>query len=104
MLSGKQLYKLLFLINTVANRHRLADQRIRKTMERGDFRLLHYAGEVTYCVVGESGHAVACRQISITHMGQHRNSCEAFALFYSIFSFVAATFWGTSAVGQLVYC
>ncbi|XP_023689111.1 unconventional myosin-Ih [Paramormyrops kingsleyae] len=32
--------------------HRLADQRIRKTMERGDFRLLHYAGEVTYCVVG----------------------------------------------------
>ncbi|KAK2837302.1 hypothetical protein Q5P01_014514 [Channa striata] len=24
----------------------------RKTLERGDFRLLHYAGEVTYCVVG----------------------------------------------------
>ncbi|KAI1901000.1 hypothetical protein AGOR_G00055630 [Albula goreensis] len=32
--------------------HRLADQKTRKTMERGDFRLLHYAGEVTYCVVG----------------------------------------------------
>ncbi|XP_037536368.1 unconventional myosin-Ih [Nematolebias whitei] len=32
--------------------HKLADKMIRKTMERGDFRLLHYAGEVTYCVVG----------------------------------------------------
>uniref|UniRef100_A0A8C9TG30 Myosin IH n=1 Tax=Scleropages formosus TaxID=113540 RepID=A0A8C9TG30_SCLFO len=31
--------------------HRLADQKTRKTMDRGDFRLLHYAGEVTYCVV-----------------------------------------------------
>lgn len=34
--------------------HKLADQKTRKTMERGDFRLLHYAGEVTYCVVGEA--------------------------------------------------
>ncbi|KPP60780.1 hypothetical protein Z043_121189, partial [Scleropages formosus] len=33
-------------------RHKLADQKTRKTLERGDFRLLHYAGEVTYCVVG----------------------------------------------------
>uniref|UniRef100_A0A3P8WJA1 Myosin IH n=1 Tax=Cynoglossus semilaevis TaxID=244447 RepID=A0A3P8WJA1_CYNSE len=32
--------------------HKLADQKTRKTMDRGDFRLLHYAGEVTYCVVG----------------------------------------------------
>ncbi|KAG7274689.1 hypothetical protein CRUP_021130 [Coryphaenoides rupestris] len=32
--------------------HRLADITTRKTLERGDFRLLHYAGEVTYCVVG----------------------------------------------------
>uniref|UniRef100_A0A3Q3B9E4 Myosin IHa n=1 Tax=Kryptolebias marmoratus TaxID=37003 RepID=A0A3Q3B9E4_KRYMA len=31
--------------------HKLADKMIRKTLERGDFRLLHYAGEVTYCVV-----------------------------------------------------
>ncbi|KAE8292121.1 Unconventional myosin-Ih Myosin-1H [Larimichthys crocea] len=31
--------------------HRLADKMTRKTLERGDFRLLHYAGEVTYCVV-----------------------------------------------------
>uniref|UniRef100_A0A674ETQ3 Myosin IH n=1 Tax=Salmo trutta TaxID=8032 RepID=A0A674ETQ3_SALTR len=31
--------------------HKLADQKTRKTLERGDFRLLHYAGEVTYCVV-----------------------------------------------------
>uniref|UniRef100_A0A6Q2YKS6 Myosin IHb n=1 Tax=Esox lucius TaxID=8010 RepID=A0A6Q2YKS6_ESOLU len=30
--------------------HKLADQKTRKTLERGDFRLLHYAGEVTYCV------------------------------------------------------
>uniref|UniRef100_A0A3B4V6M8 Unconventional myosin-Ih-like n=1 Tax=Seriola dumerili TaxID=41447 RepID=A0A3B4V6M8_SERDU len=29
--------------------HKLADQKTRKTLERGDFRLLHYAGEVTYC-------------------------------------------------------
>lgn len=28
----------------------------RKTLERGDFRLLHYAGEVTYCVVGKINH------------------------------------------------
>uniref|UniRef100_A0A3B4B345 Uncharacterized protein n=1 Tax=Periophthalmus magnuspinnatus TaxID=409849 RepID=A0A3B4B345_9GOBI len=32
-------------------RHKLANQKTRKTLERGDFRLLHYAGEVTYCVV-----------------------------------------------------
>ncbi|XP_040012773.1 unconventional myosin-Ic isoform X5 [Xiphias gladius] len=32
--------------------HKLADQKTRKTLERGVFRLLHYAGEVTYCVVG----------------------------------------------------
>ncbi|KAM9841673.1 unconventional myosin-Ih [Aulostomus maculatus] len=32
--------------------HKLADQRTRKTLDRGDFRLLHYAGEVTYCIVG----------------------------------------------------
>nr|XP_020474253.1 unconventional myosin-Ih-like isoform X2 [Monopterus albus] len=32
--------------------HKLTDQKTRKTLERGDFRLLHYAGEVTYCVVG----------------------------------------------------
>uniref|UniRef100_A0A8C2L8T8 Myosin IHb n=2 Tax=Cyprinus carpio TaxID=7962 RepID=A0A8C2L8T8_CYPCA len=31
--------------------HKLADQKTRKTLERGDFRLLHYAGEVTYSVV-----------------------------------------------------
>uniref|UniRef100_A0A3B5APN7 Unconventional myosin-Ih-like n=1 Tax=Stegastes partitus TaxID=144197 RepID=A0A3B5APN7_9TELE len=31
--------------------HKLADQKTRKTLNRGDFRLLHYAGEVTYCVV-----------------------------------------------------
>uniref|UniRef100_A0A8C1E830 Myosin IHb n=1 Tax=Cyprinus carpio carpio TaxID=630221 RepID=A0A8C1E830_CYPCA len=33
--------------------HKLADQKTRKTLERGDFRLLHYAGEVTYSVVGK---------------------------------------------------
>uniref|UniRef100_A0AAY4B846 Myosin IHb n=1 Tax=Denticeps clupeoides TaxID=299321 RepID=A0AAY4B846_9TELE len=32
--------------------HKLADQKTRKTLERGDFRLLHYAGEVTYSVKG----------------------------------------------------
>ncbi|XP_044190564.1 unconventional myosin-Ih isoform X2 [Thunnus albacares] len=32
--------------------HKLADQKTRKTLGRGDFRLLHYAGEVTYCVIG----------------------------------------------------
>ncbi|KAF6729527.1 Unconventional myosin-Ih [Oryzias melastigma] len=32
--------------------HKLADISTRRTLERGDFRLLHYAGEVTYCVVG----------------------------------------------------
>ncbi|CAB1319438.1 unnamed protein product, partial [Coregonus sp. 'balchen'] len=32
--------------------HKLSDKKTRKTLDRGDFRLLHYAGEVTYCVVG----------------------------------------------------
>ncbi|XP_062845112.1 unconventional myosin-Ih [Trichomycterus rosablanca] len=32
--------------------HKLADQKTRKTLGRGDFRLLHYAGEVTYNVTG----------------------------------------------------
>uniref|UniRef100_A0A3Q0SGY0 Myosin IH n=1 Tax=Amphilophus citrinellus TaxID=61819 RepID=A0A3Q0SGY0_AMPCI len=36
--------------------HKLADKMTRKTLERGDFRLLHYAGEVTYCVVGKRNH------------------------------------------------
>ncbi|TDH12832.1 hypothetical protein EPR50_G00050340 [Perca flavescens] len=39
--------------------HKLADKMTRKTLERGDFRLLHYAGEVTYCVVGKRNHNVA---------------------------------------------
>ncbi|KTF72463.1 hypothetical protein cypCar_00034826 [Cyprinus carpio] len=34
------------------NSHKLADKKTRKSLERGDFRLLHYAGEVTYCIVG----------------------------------------------------
>lgn len=40
--------------NYTSCRHKLADQKTRKTLERGDFRLLHYAGEVTYCVVGKT--------------------------------------------------
>lgn len=32
--------------------HKLADQRTRKSLDRGEFRLLHYAGEVTYSVSG----------------------------------------------------
>uniref|UniRef100_A0A4W4GT64 Myosin motor domain-containing protein n=1 Tax=Electrophorus electricus TaxID=8005 RepID=A0A4W4GT64_ELEEL len=32
--------------------HKLADQKTRKTLGRGDFRLVHYAGEVTYSVTG----------------------------------------------------
>ncbi|KAL6463638.1 hypothetical protein MHYP_G00280290 [Metynnis hypsauchen] len=32
--------------------HKLADQKTRKTLERGEFRLLHYPGEVTYSVTG----------------------------------------------------
>ncbi|XP_061458268.1 unconventional myosin-Ih isoform X2 [Rhineura floridana] len=31
---------------------KLADQKIRKSLDWMDFRLLHYAGEVTYCTVG----------------------------------------------------
>uniref|UniRef100_A0A8C8S4R4 Myosin IH n=1 Tax=Pelusios castaneus TaxID=367368 RepID=A0A8C8S4R4_9SAUR len=34
---------------------KLADQKTRKSIDWVDFRLLHYAGEVTYCVVGECG-------------------------------------------------
>uniref|UniRef100_A0A8D2ZIK2 Myosin IHb n=1 Tax=Scophthalmus maximus TaxID=52904 RepID=A0A8D2ZIK2_SCOMX len=38
--------------------HKLADQKTRKTLDRGDFRLLHYAGEVTYCVMRQSKNAI----------------------------------------------
>lgn len=38
-------------------RHKLADQRTRKSLGRGEFRLLHYAGEVTYSVTGEDSGA-----------------------------------------------
>uniref|UniRef100_A0A8D0AY66 Myosin IH n=1 Tax=Sander lucioperca TaxID=283035 RepID=A0A8D0AY66_SANLU len=41
--------------------HKLADKMTRKTLERGDFRLLHYAGEVTYCVVGKRNHNLICQ-------------------------------------------
>uniref|UniRef100_A0A452GUT7 Uncharacterized protein n=1 Tax=Gopherus agassizii TaxID=38772 RepID=A0A452GUT7_9SAUR len=34
---------------------KLADQKTRKSIDWVDFRLLHYAGEVTYCVIGECG-------------------------------------------------
>ncbi|GCB83591.1 hypothetical protein scyTo_0024438, partial [Scyliorhinus torazame] len=33
-------------------RHKLADQKTRKTLAREEFRLLHYAGEVNYNVTG----------------------------------------------------
>ncbi|POI28772.1 hypothetical protein CIB84_007478, partial [Bambusicola thoracicus] len=33
-------------------RHKLADQKTRKSLGREEFRLLHYAGEVTYSVAG----------------------------------------------------
>uniref|UniRef100_A0A2K6AAG0 Unconventional myosin-Ic n=1 Tax=Mandrillus leucophaeus TaxID=9568 RepID=A0A2K6AAG0_MANLE len=36
----------------ITPRHKLADQRTRKSLGRGEFRLLHYAGEVTYSVTG----------------------------------------------------
>uniref|UniRef100_A0A8C8ISU8 Myosin motor domain-containing protein n=1 Tax=Oncorhynchus tshawytscha TaxID=74940 RepID=A0A8C8ISU8_ONCTS len=39
--------------------HKLSDKKIRKTLDRGDFRLLHYAGEVTYCVVGKVSHGLS---------------------------------------------
>ena len=32
--------------------HAKGDKKIKKTIERDEFRLLHYAGEVTYCVKG----------------------------------------------------
>uniref|UniRef100_A0A670J7G6 Myosin IH n=1 Tax=Podarcis muralis TaxID=64176 RepID=A0A670J7G6_PODMU len=36
---------------------KLADQKTRKSIDWVDFRLLHYAGEVTYCTVGEKTRA-----------------------------------------------
>ncbi|KAF4012188.1 hypothetical protein G4228_003766 [Cervus hanglu yarkandensis] len=41
--------------------HKLADQRTRKSLDRGEFRLLHYAGEVTYNITGEDPGAVSPR-------------------------------------------
>lgn len=35
------------------SRHKLADQKTRKSLGREEFRLLHYAGEVTYSVAGK---------------------------------------------------
>ncbi|TNN56670.1 Unconventional myosin-Ih [Liparis tanakae] len=51
---GGQRYAYLRQVRELRGiRHKLADKVTRRTLERGDFRLLHYAGEVTYCVVGE---------------------------------------------------
>uniref|UniRef100_A0A8B9BZ96 Unconventional myosin-Ic n=1 Tax=Anser brachyrhynchus TaxID=132585 RepID=A0A8B9BZ96_9AVES len=36
--------------------HKLADQKTRKSLGREEFRLLHYAGEVTYSVAGKCVH------------------------------------------------
>ncbi|XP_034026122.1 unconventional myosin-Ih isoform X2 [Thalassophryne amazonica] len=47
--------------------HKLADKMTRKTLERGDFRLLHYAGEVTYCVVGKRNHNLSLSYLSSNH-------------------------------------
>ena len=49
------------------HRHRLANITTRKTLDRGDFRLLHYAGEVTYCVVGKGE--------TVTHSIQRDTYC-----------------------------
>uniref|UniRef100_A0A8C4ZE02 Myosin IH n=1 Tax=Gadus morhua TaxID=8049 RepID=A0A8C4ZE02_GADMO len=51
--------------------HRLADITTRKTLDRGDFRLLHYAGEVTYCVVGKRDRHT---QHTERLMGQSKNA------------------------------
>ncbi|XP_059920754.1 unconventional myosin-Ih [Gadus macrocephalus] len=55
--------------------HRLADITTRKTLDRGDFRLLHYAGEVTYCVVGflDKNNDLLYKNIKDL-MGQSKNS------------------------------
>ena len=41
-----KLYRLLFY------RHALGDSKVRKTMGYDEFRMLHYAGDVTYNVTG----------------------------------------------------
>lgn len=35
-------------------RHKLADQKTRKSLGREEFRLSHYAGDVTYSVAGNT--------------------------------------------------
>lgn len=44
---------VLFLFCFFPCSRKLADQKTRKSIDWVDFRLLHYAGEVTYCAVGE---------------------------------------------------
>uniref|UniRef100_A0A9J7XAL5 Myosin IH n=1 Tax=Cyprinus carpio carpio TaxID=630221 RepID=A0A9J7XAL5_CYPCA len=64
--------------------YKLADKKTRKSLERGDFRLLHYAGEVTYCVVGKR------RRKNTSQMSVNlRNMFSGFQnlLFYMIYSF-----------------
>lgn len=46
-------YFLLFVFFLPPHSRKLADQKTRKSIDWVDFRLLHYAGEVTYCAVGE---------------------------------------------------
>lgn len=54
---GKPQVRILQFPVLVTLRHKLADQKTRKSLDRGEFRLLHYAGEVTYSVTGEDPNA-----------------------------------------------
>ncbi|XP_066509754.1 unconventional myosin-Ih-like, partial [Hoplias malabaricus] len=63
--------------------HKLADKKTRKSLDRGDFRLLHYAGEVTYCVVGfiDKNNDLLYRNIKEA-MRQSKNSIIRQCFFY----------------------
>uniref|UniRef100_A0A8B9TNK9 Unconventional myosin-Ic n=1 Tax=Anas platyrhynchos TaxID=8839 RepID=A0A8B9TNK9_ANAPL len=55
--------------------HKLADQKTRKSLGREEFRLLHYAGEVTYSVAGKC--VLTCIISALSHSFFHLSSPAA---------------------------
>lgn len=83
-------------------RRKLADQKTWKSIDWVDFRLLHYAGEVTYCAVGEwqrpgwSSWAPKLLWVVMTWWEEGlQNTCPLQALTWKSWMWLQWEFWGS---------